>query len=67
MDEKYLKGKMITDFVEYERDKFIVSILKDNYFYLVTRFVEEKQMGKIRSINAGYITMGMQVLPKYEH
>lgn len=40
LDEKYLKGKMVTDFVEYERDKFFVSVLKDEFFYLVTRFGE---------------------------
>lgn len=55
---------MVTDFVEYERDKFFVSVLKDDYFYLVTRFGEEKQMLKIRSMNSGYITMGLQPLPR---
>ena len=40
LDEKYLKGKMVTDFVEYERDKFFVAVLKDDHYYLVTRFIE---------------------------
>jgi len=57
---------MVTDFIEYERDKFFVSVLKDDYFYLVTRFVEEKQMGRIKSISNGYLTMGLQMLPRYE-
>lgn len=66
LDEKYLKGKMVTDFVEYERDKFFVSVLNDDYFYLVTRFGEEKQMGRIRSMNSAYVTMGLQPLPRAE-
>jgi len=64
LDEKYLKGKMVTDFIEYERDKFFVSVLKDDFFYLVTRFGDEKQMLKIRSMNSNYISMGLQPLPR---
>lgn len=64
LDEKYLKGKMVTDFIEYERDKFFVSVLKDDFFYLVTRFGDEKQLLKIRSMNSNYITMGLQPLPR---
>lgn len=64
LEERYLKGKVVTDFVEYERDKFFVSVLRDDYFYLVTRFGDASQMGKIRSMNKGYITMGLQPLPR---
>lgn len=59
LDERYLKGKMVTDFVEYERDKFFVSVLKDSYFYLLTRFADESKMIKIRSIHSSYVTMGL--------
>ena len=38
LEEKYLKNKMVTDFIEFERDKFFVSVLRDEFFYIVTRF-----------------------------
>ena len=59
LEEKYLKNKMVTDFIEFERDKFFVSVLRDEFFYIVTRFEDQKNMVKIRSINPGYITMGL--------
>lgn len=65
-DESYLRGKTVIDFIEYDRDKFFVTVLNDEFYYLVTRFSDDKQIGKIRSITSSYVTMGIQMLPRYE-
>ena len=57
---------MVTDFFEYDRDKFFVAALKDDFYYLITRFASDSQIVKIRSITSAYITMGIQMLPRYE-
>jgi hypothetical protein len=35
MDEKFLAGKITTDFIEYEADKFLVTVNEDKYIYLI--------------------------------
>ena len=37
LPEKWFKGKEVTDFVEYERDKFLVSVLDETHFHLINR------------------------------
>ena len=64
LSEKYLKDKDVTDFVEYSIDHFLVSCQQDIQFYLVNR--HEKKTATIRSLNKGYITMGLQMMPNYE-
>ena len=64
LPERYFKGKGVTDFVEYQRDMFIVSLLQDTHFYLVNR--ADKKIASIRSLNAGYVTLGIQMMPQYE-
>ena len=64
LPEKYLKGKEVADFVEYERDQFLVSCLRDTHFYLINR--QERKTSTIRSLNPGYITLGLQMMPNYE-
>ena len=64
LDEKYLKGKEVTDYIEYLRDNFVISCLNSNNFYLVNR--EEKKVTTIKSLNLDYISLGMQMMPCYE-
>jgi hypothetical protein len=64
ISEKYLKGKNVIDFVEYEIGEFLVTCTNDSNFYLVNR--DKKTTTPIASLNANYITMGIQMLPKYE-
>ena len=64
LPEKYFKGKSVTDFVEYQRDMFIVSMLDDTHFHLISR--ADKKLASIRSLNAGFVTLGIQMLPQYE-
>ena len=64
LPEKWLKGKEVTDFIEYERDMFLVSCLNDPNFHFINR--NDKSQGHMASINSNYITMGMQMLPNYE-
>ena len=37
VDEKYLQGKVVTDFLEYQQDKFLVLCTEDKYIYLIER------------------------------
>lgn len=37
LDEKYLNGKEVTDFIEFEEDNFFVTVLNSNYFYIIRR------------------------------
>ena len=64
LPEKYLKDKEVTDFIEYEKDMFLVACLEDENFYFINR--KEKKTTHINSINRNYITLGMQMLPNYE-
>ena len=64
LPERYFKGKGVTDFVEYQRGMFLVSLLYDTHFYLVNR--ADKKIASIRSLNAGYVTLGFQMMPQYE-
>ena len=64
LDERFLKGKEVTDFIEYLRDKFLVTCLSDTHFYIISR--SEKKTTTIISLNSGYITMGIQMMPGYE-
>ena len=43
---------------------FLVSLLYDTHFYLVSR--ADKKIASIRSLNAGYVTLGFQMMPQYE-
>ena len=61
LKEKYFYNKCVTDFVEYERDKFLVCCLDDTHFNLINR--ADKKITKIRSLNAGYVTLGIQMMP----
>ena len=65
LDEKYLKGKEVNDFIEYSRDKFLVSCLREANFYLINR--EDKKVTPILSLNDGYVSLGMQMMPCYEN
>ena len=65
LDEKYLKGKEVNDFIEYSRDKFLVSCLREANFYLINR--EDKKVTPIMSLNDGYVSLGMQMMPCYEN
>ena len=64
LSEKYLKGKNVIDFVEYEIGEFLVTCTNDSNFYIVNR--DKKSTTPIASLNANYITMGIQMMPKYE-
>ena len=64
LKEKYFYNKCVTDFVEYERDKLLVCCLDDTHFNLINR--ADKKIAKIRSLNAGYVTLGIQMMPQYE-
>jgi len=57
LPEKYLKGKVVNDFIEFELNTFLVTCLNDEYFYIVSR--SGAPMIKIRSLNTSYISMGM--------
>ena len=54
----------VNDFVEYERDVFLVTCLNDTNFHLIKRL--EKKVVSIRSLNPNYISMGIQMMPQYE-
>ena len=64
LKEKYFTKKPVTDFVEYERDKFLVCCLGDTHFHLLNR--QDKKIARIRSLNADYVTLGVQMMPQYE-
>jgi hypothetical protein len=64
LPEKYFKGKSVTDFVEYQRDMFIVSMLDETHFHFINR--ADKKTAAIRSLNAGFVTLGIQMMPQYE-
>ena len=57
LPEKYFKGRSVTDFVEYRRDMFIVAMLDDTHFQLISR--ADKKVASIRSLNAGFVTLGI--------
>lgn len=54
----------MSDYIEYIRDKFVVSCLNDENFYLINR--EDKKVLPIKSLNSEYISLGMQMMPCYE-
>jgi len=68
LPERYFKKQEVTDFVEYERDNFLVSVMNDTHFHLIKR--PDKNKGSvirsIRSLNKGYMTLGLQMMPQYE-
>ena len=65
LKEKYLEKKEVSDFIEYARDHFVVSCLNGADFYLVSR--EEQKTTPILSLNDGYVSLGMQMMPCYEN
>ena len=67
--EQYCKDNPVNDFIEFKTNQFLVSILEADYFAIVERpestgfFGGSGKVTKIRSINRGYMSMGMSLLP----
>ena len=70
MDEKYLQGKITTDFIEYRQDKFLVTCNEDKYIYLIDRadtgIFSGGSLTKIHSMNGNYISQGISLMPGFE-
>ena len=64
LSESYFKGKDVSDFIEYERNKLLVACPGESEFYLVNR--DGGRITPIASLNQNYITLGMQMMPGYE-
>ena len=66
--EAYIKGHAIVDFIEFKRDCFFISILEANHFAILERpqgqgYFDSAKLTKVRSINEGYLSMGMELVP----
>ena len=67
--EDYLKGKAVSDFIEFKRDSFFVTLLETDYFAIVVRpsgsglFSGGGTTKKIPSLNAPYLSMGLELVP----
>ena len=64
LPESYFKGRDVSDFIEYERNKLLVACPRESEFYLVNR--DGGRITPIASLNQNYITLGMQMMPGYE-
>ena len=67
--EKYFVGQTVDDFIEFKRDTFFTTILDGNFFGIIERpagqgfFDSGANIKKVRSIQEGYMSMGMEIIP----
>lgn len=64
--EQYCKDNAVNDFIEYKRDHFLVCMIEVNLFAIVQRaqggYFDNGKIRKVRSLNMGYLTMGLQLI-----
>ena len=63
-DEKFCQNHAVNDFIEYQRDKFLVTIVEGSYFALIERakgtgMFDSGKQTKVRSICPSYLSMGI--------
>ena len=74
LDESYLGGKLVTDFIEIRKDEFFVTALDSTCFYVIKRPEISSALSSlttttrfnITSMHPNYISMGLKVVPTFE-
>ncbi len=67
--DSFEQNHAVNNFVEFKRDHFFVTVLEADYFCIVERniegglFASSSKLTKVRSMHAGVLSLGIDIIP----
>ncbi len=71
--DSFEQNHAVNNFVEFKRDHFFVTVLEADYFCIVERnidgglFASSSKLTKVRSMHAGVLSLGIELVPGPHH